>query len=69
MKKQWYIDKITRQIENRTKHSKEVLKSLSLNSMTLEQLKGFSFVATLMEISAESSKGFKNILQKQGALK
>lgn len=52
MERQWYIDKIKRQIKAHNGYHESLIKSLSLDTMSDEQLKAVSFLTTVIELKS-----------------
>jgi len=53
MNKKWYIEKIEKNLKDNTCHSNDLIKSLNLSKMSLEQLKAISFLGTMIQIKKE----------------
>lgn len=53
MNKKWYIEKIEKNLKANTCNANDLLKSLNLSKMTLEQLKAVSFLGTIIQIKKE----------------
>ena len=52
MERQWYIDKIKRLIKANNGYHESLIKSLSLESMSDEQLKAVSFLTTVIDLKS-----------------